>query len=162
MCGHMRAPNHEGRVLGRVTLSNLLTELTANSLATQHIFSHSQIYCTWRFSHSAYSRNDVIHWQPIFIDLICSHKTLRSGFSPWCTVFHDFATACKHRWKSELASTFCQQENWPNGTVFMIFSNRHIARCFPHYLVILLTRLSDQNVWFRIKILRKLQLPSFS
>ena len=30
-----------------------------------------------------------------------------------------------------------------------------MARCFLHYLVILSTRLSDQNVRFRIKILKK-------
>ena len=55
--------------------------------------------------------------------------------------------ACQH---------FFQQENWPNGTVSVIFSNRHMARCFLHYLVILSIRLSDQNVQFRIKILTKI------
>ena len=54
-----------------------------------------------------------------------------------------------------------QQENWPNGTVFVIFSSRHMARCFPHYLVILSTRLSDQNEQFRIKILRKITVTLF-
>ena len=33
-------------------------------------------------------------------------KLYESGISPWCTAFHDFATVCKHRWESGLASTF--------------------------------------------------------
>ena len=36
-----------------------------------------------------------------------------------------------------------------------------MARCFLHYLVILLIRLSDQNVRFRIKILRKFTVTLF-
>ena len=60
--------------------------------------------------------------------------------------------ACQH---------FFQQENWLNGTVFVIFSNRHMGRCFLHYLVILLIRLSDQNVRFQIKILRKFTVTQF-
>ena len=36
-----------------------------------------------------------------------------------------------------------------------------MERCFLHYLVILFIRLSDQNVRFRIKILRKLTVTQF-
>ena len=36
-----------------------------------------------------------------------------------------------------------------------------MARCFLHYLVILLICLSDQNVRFRIKILRKFTVAQF-
>ena len=43
----------------------------------------------------------------------------------------------------------------------MKFSNRHVAHCFLHYLVILLIRLSDQNVWFRMQILRKITVTQF-
>ena len=59
--------------------------------------------------------------------------------------------ACQH---------FFQQENWSNGD-FVIFSNHHMARCFLHYLVILLICLSDQNVRFRIRILRKFTVTQF-
>ena len=45
--------------------------------------------------------------------------------------------------------------------VFVILSSRHLGRCFLHYLVILLIRLSDQNVQFRIKILRKITVMQF-
>ena len=44
---------------------------------------------------------------------------------------------------------------------FVIFSSRRMARCFRHYLVILSTRLSDQNVRFRIKVLRKITVMQF-
>ena len=36
-----------------------------------------------------------------------------------------------------------------------------MARCFLHYLVILSTRLSDQSVRFRIKVLRKITVTQF-
>ena len=44
---------------------------------------------------------------------------------------------------------------------FVIFSNRHMACCFLHYLVILSICLSVQNMLFRINILRKFTVTQF-
>ena len=84
-----------------------------------------------------------------------SRNFTKVDFSPWCTAFHDFATVCKHKWESGLARTLFSKKIDQIVRFFVIFSNRHMARCFLHYLVILSIRLSDQNVRFRIKILRK-------
>ena len=64
-------------------------------------------------------------------------------------------------WASKHFFFFFQQENWPNGTVFVIFSNLFVARCFLHYLVIFTIRFSDQNVRFKIKLLRKITVTQF-
>ena len=45
--------------------------------------------------------------------------------------------------------------------VFVILSSRHMERCFLHYLVILSICLPDQNVRFKIKILRKITVTLF-
>ena len=75
-------------------------------------------------------------------------------------MFHDLATFGKQIWESGFASTFfskkIDQMVW-----FCDFSNRHMARCFLHYLLILLIRMSGQIVRFRIKILRKITVTQF-
>ena len=87
-------------------------------------------------------------------------KLYERGFSPWCTAFHDFATACKHRWKSELANTFFSKKIYQ--MVLLLWSFQIIIwYAVLHYSLILLIRISGQIVWFRIKILRNITVMQF-
>ena len=72
-------------------------------------FSHSQNKFT---THGVLANQHTVftEWRhPLTADIRRPNAVMKlyeSGFSPWCTVFDDFATVCRHRWESGLASTF--------------------------------------------------------
>ena len=76
-------------------------------------FSHSQNKFT---THSvlANQRTVFTEWRhPLTADVRrpdAVTKAYGSGFSPWCTAFHNLALFCKHRWESGLASTFSSKK----------------------------------------------------